>query len=66
MFIKKNIEKDSKIDKIYEDIKNYIYIKKIKMSNLRNITIKKKYWFSKSSKQGWYKKLYFRYLFIFN
>ena len=40
LFIMKNIEKDSEIDMIYEDIKNYIYTNKIKMSNLRNITIK--------------------------
>ena len=38
LFIMKNIEKDSEIDMIYEDIKNYIYTNKIKMSNLRNIT----------------------------
>jgi len=40
LFIMKNIEKDSEIDMIYEDFKNYIYTNKIKMSNLRNITIK--------------------------
>lgn len=39
LFIMKNIEKDSNIDIIYNDIKKYIYSNKIKMFNLRNITI---------------------------
>ena len=40
LFIMKNIEKDSNIDIIYDDIKKYVYSNKIKMCNLRNITIK--------------------------
>ena len=40
LFIMKKIESESEIKTIYEDVKKYIYLNKIKSFNLRNITIK--------------------------